>query len=298
MTEKKENPFDMTSVMSTWMNSMGQFWSQAATQAAEGLSGAAENIKAEPPPGNGAPPKGAAAFAAAIKNWQAIADAMTTPESVESLLKGSGAMPEILLQLTQKSLGSFLELQHKVIESVGRMGDSTEAYKFEDIDENIFRIWTDIYEKELRQFLHIPQLGLMRSYQEKASSVADKYTIFQSNLSEYLRMLSLPFNRSLQVMQEKLGEMAEAGSLPKDTKTYYNLWVKVLEGHFMTLYQTPEYVETLGRTISSLADFSAARDEALEDIIGILPVARKSDMDDLAKEVYELKKRLRKLEKK
>jgi polyhydroxyalkanoate synthesis regulator phasin len=74
--------------------------------------------------------------------------------------------------------------------------------------------------------------------------------------------------------------------------------LKVLEGHFMTLFQTPEYVNTLGRTVTSLAEFSAARDEALEDVLKMFPVARKSDMDDLAREVYELKKRLRKLEKK
>lgn len=298
MTDRNENPFDLTSAMNIWMNSMGQVWSQMANQTMDQWSASPAEEKTESGTKTGAAPKGQAAMAAALKNWQAMATAMTTPESLESLLKGSGTMPEVLLQLAQTSLGSYLELQQKMIERLGRMGDSTEAYKFEDIDENIFRLWTDIYEKEFRQFLHIPQLGLMRTYQEKTGEVADKYAIFQSNLSEYLRMLGLPFNRSMQVMQEKLAEMAESGSLPNDTKEYYNLWVKVLEGHFMTLYQTPEYVETLGRTITSLAEFSAARDEALEDIVGMLPVAKKSDMDDLARELYELKKRLRKLEKK
>jgi hypothetical protein len=136
-----------------------------------------------------------------------------------------------------------------------------------DIDENMFRAWTDIYEKEFQQFFQIPQLGLMRTYQEKANQVADKYNLFQSTLSEFLSLLGLPFNRSMQVMQEKLGEMAEGGELSDDTKVYYNMWVKVLEGHFMTLFQTPEYVDTLTRTVNALADFSAARNAALEDHI-------------------------------
>ena len=101
----------------------------------------------------------------------------------------------------------------------------------------------------------------------------------------------------MQVMQDKIGEMAENGTLPEDSKVYYNMWVKVLEGHYMTLYQTPEYVETMARTINALADFSAARNAVLEDMLSLLPVARKSDMDDMARELYELKKRLRKLEK-
>ena len=148
-----------------------------------------------------------------------------------------------------------------------------------------------------QQFFQIPQLGLMRTYQEKANQVADKYNLFQSTLSEFLSLLGLPFNRSMQVMQEKLGEMAEKGDLSDDTKVYYNMWVKVLEGHFMTLFQTPEYVDTLTRTVNALADFSAARNAALEDLLNMLPVAKKTEMDDMARELYELKKRLRKLEK-
>ena len=34
----------------------------------------------------------------------------------------------------------------------------------------MFRVWTDIYEKEFQQFFQVPQLGLMRTYQEKSQS--------------------------------------------------------------------------------------------------------------------------------
>jgi hypothetical protein len=73
--------------------------------------------------------------------------------------------------------------------------------------------------------------------------------------------------------------------LTDDTKVYYNMWVKVLEGHFMTLFQTPEYVETLTRTVNALADFSAARDAAVEDMLSSLPVAKKTEVDDMAREL-------------
>jgi len=292
MTDKTEDPFGLAAMAATWMKSMGEFWGPLSDQ----WSGGQEQRQAGAKPGNDEPPKGQAALAAALKNWQAISSAMATPESMAALLKSSGTMPEVLMSLAQTSLGSFLELQQNMLQRLGRLGESAEAYEFIDIDENIFRIWSDIYEKEFHRFFQIPQLGLLRTYQEKLSRVADKYNLFQSNLSEFLRLLGLPFSRSLQVMQEKLGRMAEAGELPDDTRDYYNLWVRVLEGHFMTLFQTPEYVETLSRTINSLADFSASRDAALEDMLSSLPVAKKSEMDELGRELYEIKKRLRKLE--
>ena len=277
MNEKKEDPFGMVSLVDTWMKSMGDVFGNMAGQSAN--------------------PKAQANMDAALKNWQAIAGAMARPESISSLLKGSGAMPEMLLNLAQTSLGGFAKMQQNIMDSLGRVGVSAEAYKFQDIDGNIFHIWTDIYEKEFKKFFQIPQLGLMRIYQEKNNQLADKYNFFQATLSEFLNLLGLPFNRAMQVMQDKIGEMAENGTLPEDSKVYYNMWVKVLEGHYMNLYQTPEYVETMARTINALADFSAAKNAVLEDMLSLLPVTRKSDMDDMARELYELKKRLRKLEK-
>lgn len=292
MNEKLEDPFGVAPIIATWMQSMNHYFG--------GLASQADADRAASAPGSDSagqtPPKGQAAVAAALKNWQALAGAMTTPDSVAALLKGSGAMPEVLVKLSQTSMDSLIELQQRMIERLGRMGESTKAYQFQDIDENLNRIWTDIYEKEFRQFFHMPQLGLMRTYQEKANLVADNYNRFQSILSEFLSLLGMPFTRSMQVMQEKLGQMVESGELVEDSKVYYNMWVKILEGHFMALFQTPEYVDTLTRTINALADFSAARDAALEDLLGSLPLAKKSDMDDMARDLYELKKRVRKLE--
>lgn len=298
MNENKENPFDMTSAFNTWLKPIiSQVLSQMNNLKVDQWPFPAGNQHSENQKGTDAPLKGQAAMASALKNWQTMASAMSSPESMAAILKGSGAMPEMLLQLSQTSLTSVMELHQNLIQRLGRLGDSVEAYKFEDIDENIFRLSTDIYEREFRRFFQIPQLGLMREYQEKAFQAADKFNLFQSNLAEFLRMLGLPFSHSMQVMQEKLIELAEKGELSDDTRTYYQMWVKVLEGHFMTLFQTPEYVETLARTVSSLTDYAAARDAALEDIISMLPVARKTDMDDLARELYEMKKRLKRLEK-
>ena len=293
MNEKIDDPFVMTSMVTTWMKSMGDLWGSGAGQWSAFPGQQQAGTKAD----IGATPKAQAAMAATLKNWHILAGAMATPESMTSLFKGSGAMPEVLLKLAQTSMGSVMELQQNMVQRVGRLGDSAKAYQFQDIDENMSRLWTEIYEREFRQYFQIPQLGLMRTYQEKANRVADKYNLFQSTLSEFLSLLGLPFTRSMQVMQEKLGEMAENGELTEDTKVYYNMWVKVLEGHFMTLFQTPEYVETLTRTVNALADFSGARNAALEDMLSMLPVAKKTEMDDMARELYELKKRLRKLEK-
>jgi len=301
MNEKSDDPLGMMSLVEAWTQSINDLWGQAVNQAQQWNASAVQTPKGESSisqKAQGEHSKGQETMAAALRNWQNISNAMTTPESVSALLKGSGAMPEILIKLAHSSLGSLLELQTNTIQRLGRMGESAEAYQFSNIDENLFRLWTDIYEKEFRQFFNIPQLGLLRTYQEKANQAVDKYNLLQSQIAEFLRLLSLPFGRSIEVLQKNIAEMAEKNGLPEDPKAYYQMWIRILEGHFMTLFQTPEYVETMARTVSRLADFTKARDAALEDLLGTLPVAKKTDVDEMARELYELKKRLRKLERK
>lgn len=293
MEDKINDPLGIESMMNTWaqpmgdiMRAMSQIWSasQAARQSGQ------QNEKKS---GNDT----MAAMNAALKNWQTIATAMATPESMASLFKGCGTTPEMFTKFNQSVMGSLAEFQKTMSQSATRFGESVEAYRFEKTDENIFRFWTELYEKEFQKFFHIPPLGLTREYQERLNNMMDKYHLFQANQGEFLSLLCLPFQRSMGVMQEKIAALAKTGELPADSNDYYQMWIKILEGHFMTLFQTPEYIETLTKTIASLTNFSEAKNAVMEDMIKGLPIAQQSEMDDLAREVYELKRRIRRLEK-
>jgi len=294
MSEKSEKKEDPQALLSAWMKTANEFWEsmfRAWTDAAHAF---------QPPEASkkGTAGRTQASMDTAMKTWQAVFSAMSKPEIMEPMFKGIGVMPEILMKMAQTSLAGFLQVQHKWFERAGRIGKSVEAYTFEDLDENAFRAWAEIYEKEFRQFLNIPRLGLTRFYQEKMNRALDKFNLFQAAMTEFLRLLYLPVTRSFSVMQEKLGEMVDAGKLPEDSKTYYQMWIKILEGHYMTLFQSPEYVNILGNTLVSMSDFTAAKNEVIEDMLNMFPIPKQKDMDELYQEIYLLKKRIKALEKK
>jgi len=108
----------------------------------------------------------------------------------------------------------------------------------------------------------------------------------------------LPFQRSAVVMQEEIQALAEKGELSEDPQFYYQKWVKVLEGHFMTLFQTPEYIDALTKAIGSMSQFTSSKECVIEDLLRNLPVASRSELDDVAKELHQLKKEIRNLKKK
>ena len=234
---------------------------------------------------------------AALKNWETLSAAMSAPGSMQALFQGAGAMPEMLAKLAQTSFDGFLEMQQKALERAARLGEQVDAYTYTDIDENLFRFWTEMYEKEFSRFFQIPKLGLVREYQERMAEAIDAYNRHQATLGEFLRLLALPLSRSFTVLQEQVADLAEKGELPEDSRAYYDMWIKVLEGHYMTLFQTPEYIETLARTLNSLSAFRTSRDAVIEDMLSGLPVPVQSEIDDLYEEIHRLKRRLRALEK-
>lgn len=234
---------------------------------------------------------------ATLKGWKAIAEAIAQPQGLEALFKGSGAMPDILARIAESNFSGYLQHLQNWLARGGRIGQTAEAYTFSDNDENVFQAWMEMYEKEFQQFFRIPQVGLVRTYQEKVYKAVDKYNVFQATLTEFMRLLTLPIGKSIVVIYEKVGELVENGKLPNDTDKYYQMWIKILEGHFMKLFQSPEYIQILAKTMATLSEFSVAKDAVFEDLLKVLPIPNRSEIDDLEREIYGLKKRLRILEK-
>ena len=223
---------------------------------------------------------------------------MSEPESASAAANSFSALPEILLKMAGSGFDVAMQIQNHLMEKAGNIGKRTEAYNFDNLDQDVFKALTEIYEKELRQYLKIPPLGLTRFYQERFNELLDKHNLFETTLAEFLSILYLPMEKSFRVLQEKLQEMAEEGHLPSDTKESYGMWLKILEGHYMNLFKSREYTDALHRTLNKLEDFLIAKNDTMRDFLQLMPVVTHRDMDDLYKEFHLLKKRVRELEKK
>ncbi|HOQ43586.1 MAG TPA: poly(R)-hydroxyalkanoic acid synthase subunit PhaE [Smithellaceae bacterium] len=223
---------------------------------------------------------------------------MSEPESASAAANSFSALPEILLKMAGSGFDVAMQIQNHLMEKAGNIGKRTEAYNFDNLDQDVFKALTEIYEKELRQYLKIPPLGLTRFYQERFNELLDKHNLFETTLAEFLSILYLPMEKSFRVLQEKLQEMAEEGHLPSDTRESYGMWLKILEGHYMNLFKSKEYTDALHRTLNKLEDFLIAKNDTMRDFLQLMPVVTHRDMDDLYKEFHILKKRVRELEKK
>jgi len=233
-----------------------------------------------------------------VKMWQTMAGAMSGPEALGRFQKATEMTPDIVLGFAQTCLQGLTDMQVKTSEWIQKRGDSLSEANVLELDKELLGIWSETYENEFSRFLKTPQLGLGRLYQEKAQISTDKLNLFQLELSKFLNMLYLPIEQSLKSLQEQMAEMTEDGSIDEKSKTYYNLWIKLLEGHYMELFKQKEYSDTMNKTLFALHEFTEAKQAVVNDFLKQLNIPTYQEMDELSKEVYLLKKRLRALEKK
>jgi class III poly(R)-hydroxyalkanoic acid synthase PhaE subunit len=236
-------------------------------------------------------------FQANAKMWQTMLGAISGPEGLEHFQKATQITPDLALGFAQACMQSFTSLQTQMGEWIQKRGASLSEADIQELDREFIKNWTDVYENEFSRYLKIPQVGLGRVYQERLLQAADKMNAFQAALSEFLMVLARPIERSLTSLQEKITEMTEAGPIDEKSKTYYNLWIKLLEGHFMDIFKHQEYTAAMTKTLEALNEFVEARQVVVNDLLKQLNIPTHQDLDDLAEEIYLLKKRMRKYEK-
>jgi class III poly(R)-hydroxyalkanoic acid synthase PhaE subunit len=282
------------SMFADWKKSAADFWLAAGKAWAPGAAGAAGS-SAFPAGDFGKMQEG---FQTLLKTWQTSTSALGSPQTMEAVFKGATASPETAMRMLQTTWDGYSQLYQIWLKNAGKLGDAGKAHSFEGLEPGMFKEWTAFYDKEIQPFFKAPQVGLTRLYQERTNTALDKFNQLQVAVGEFLHHLNGPVERSVKAMQEKIEEQAKDGKLSENFKDYYNAWIKILEGDYMTLYKTPEYIESMGRAFSAVEGYKVARDDLLVDVLQILPIPTNKDMDQLYKEFHVLKKTVKEMAKK
>lgn len=234
---------------------------------------------------------------AAVNNFTTFMRVMAEPENQKNLGNSLITFSEVMTQAAGDALENLTEFQGQVVNSFAKVNEHTKAYNFDDIDHSAFESFRELYRSEFQKYLNMPKIGLPREFHERLSNLADSSTLFNSYLTELLYLFSLPFEKTNRVMQEKISHKMEEGDFEylKDSKKTYGEWIKTLEGNFTELLNSSEYTAVLNKTIVSLADCKNVRQEVMGGILKDLQIPTNKEMDDVYKDLYQMKKKIRQL---
>lgn len=233
--------------------------------------------------------------------WEKSLDAWKTMSAglfdsdVLNALNGPGSVAELSSWLA-RALVDGGRISKEWMNCCGRIQDGG-GLNFAETQREMFHAWVEFHEKEIQPLLKVPQVGLTRFYQEKVNQYIDKLNSYQAAIIDMQYLLMLPLERTLRATQEQFGSDKKENSL-SDFNNFYTRWIKTLEGQYMELFKSPEWRQSLNRIIDASAGFRSSRNEILMDFLQFLPIPTNKDMDDVYKELYQLKKMVKEATKK
>lgn len=237
------------------------------------------------------------AWASSMKSWETLQSAFTVPETLGTAFKSIPSSPESILKMAQTGWKSFEGLMGNWQQPFNNIDRNPETLLFPNLYQDALSSWSELYDKEFRKFLRVPQLGLARFHQEKINHSLDAFIRFQNIMSEFLYLLYKPIENSGNKLRKEISNLVQNGEPVKEPKEYYGIWLKVLEKNYMSLFKTEEYLQSLGKTMSAMEEYNSARKEVIDSLLQTFSIPTSKDMDDVYKDMYILKKRVNQLEK-
>lgn len=192
------------------------------------------------------------------------------------------------LDIMQNTTKGMIELSEIMMPGLSKNGTNPMSSFFENLHELPGEI--------MKKVLEIPPVGITRPYQEKINKALDKLAVFNTAAMEFMYCTLVPFEEATRMTLKEIVKQSESVASLEDAQKVYEKWLKIMEAEYQSLFKTDRYKHVLARIISAMAEYRAASRELILDLIHLsgLPFGR--EVDELCKDVFELKKKIKILE--
>lgn len=164
------------------------------------------------------------------------------------------------------------------------------------VAKNFSKASMGIYE-DMSKLFNMPQLGLMRSYQERMNHLMDEFNRFGLEMGQFVGLLVAPMEKAFIELNNAFSNASDQEDAANDPQYLYKLWIKILEKHYQKMLNSPEFIQALHGVLFRYSIFNELYHGISTDFLKFTPVSSKKDLDELAKENYALRKELRKTNK-
>ncbi len=159
---------------------------------------------------------------------------------------------------------------------------------------DVYRWWLQTYEQTWGKLLRMPPLGLTRETSEKIQRGTEALISHYVAITNYSSALYKVGTEAMQKVSKTLALMYNDGHAPKTFKEFYTIWWTINEETVNELFRSPESSRLLGQVVDAAMRVRKRYDDIMEEYLKALPVPTRSEMNDLYRSLYLLKKEVRK----
>jgi polyhydroxyalkanoate synthesis regulator phasin len=158
-----------------------------------------------------------------------------------------------------------------------------------------FDLWVKTYEATFGKISEIPAMGPLR---EKSEKMSKGLPIFLSLYSTWMDTISDFQAISLEAMKRMKTKTVslEGKTSVENYKELYNIWIESYSETFKEFLKSGHFSSDMGKFMSNFLDVQKYNREMLEEnYLKPNNLPTKSDIDELTKELYSLKKQVKEL---
>lgn len=176
-------------------------------------------------------------------------------------------------------------------------GSSMEKSNFESTQE-FYNQWLNTYKATMGKLVEMPAVGPAREKSERMmkgfSTFVNLYAAGMDSNSNFQSV----FIEAMRRVHEKMGSEMEGEISPEKCKDFYKIWIETYSETFKEFVKSGHFASDIGKLNSNLMDFQKYNREMLEEnYLKPMNLPTKTEIDEINKELYTLKKTVKELTK-
>ncbi|MDR2077082.1 MAG: hypothetical protein LBP61_09185 [Desulfovibrio sp.] len=157
--------------------------------------------------------------------------------------------------------------------------------------------WQKSYDETAGKILKAPTFGKDMDFWKRQKAAFDKFIRYHIAATKFYAALTDIAQDGTKRVIEDYVDMAAKGEQPKTFDEFYKYWARIVSATYEKVLFSGEISTLAGNMIDELSHFREEYDKLFELYFANVPIPKKSDMDDLYKELHDLKKEVRELRK-
>jgi hypothetical protein len=160
---------------------------------------------------------------------------------------------------------------------------------------DLFELWLKAYEATYGRIIDMPVIGPSREGADRVRKNYEATVNLHAAWAQSIASFQSAFMEATRKTQERVEKLAEEGVSPS-SKDYYDLWMETYSETFKEFLKSRFFAADLARLTSNSMDFrKSSRDMIEENLLKSANFPTRTEIDDLTKEVFLLKKQMKEL---
>lgn len=168
--------------------------------------------------------------------------------------------------------------------------------------KHVSMFWSDLIHLMSGKPVALTSVGPMRTWTNDMKKITDEIIESQKDLAEFNERLTEYYKQLFDTWVEAQKKVdSKVPSLPQDSEhleAYKRIWIDIFENDFTGLFDSERFGKNYGSMVSAELELTKRWENIQNVLLHSMRLPTRKEIDDVYKELHELRKRVKKLERK